>query len=310
MKPTICIANSGHVVVLTSYLQEENICLLNRHLRPSVENANNRCGVLFLFHIDSKCNGLILQWGVQMGNVKWWRNMIKHDFSGKIVLITGSSGAVGSKLLDFFTSHGASTIGTYLDEKSIDITRSKSEGIDLIRCNTMENADLTSLVSTITKKHGRIDILVNTVGGYIGGKSVAQLEEKDWNKMFGLNLLSAFLITKHVLPLMLQSGYGKIIHISSYTGISAQGLDSAYASSKAGLIRFVESVSKEVKDYNLTVNCVLPSIIDTKSNRKMMPDANFKQWVKIDELVNIIAFLGSDDSRAITGSAIPVLKPT
>jgi len=236
--------------------------------------------------------------------------MTKHDFSGKIVLITGSSGAVGSKLLEFFTAHGASTIGTYLDEKSIDITRSKSEGIDLIRCNTTENADVTSLVSTITKKHGRIDILVNTVGGYIGGKSVVHLEEKEWNKMFGLNLLSAFLITKHVLPLMLQSGYGKIVHISSYTGISAQGLDSAYASSKAGLIRFVESVSKEAKDYNLTVNCVLPSIIDTKSNRKMMPDANFKQWIKIDELVNIIAFLSSDDSRAITGSAIPVLKPT
>jgi NAD(P)-dependent dehydrogenase (short-subunit alcohol dehydrogenase family) len=87
-------------------------------------------------------------------------------------------------------------------------------------------------------------------------------------------------------------------------------LDSAYASSKAGLIRFVESVSKEVKDYNITVNCVLPSIIDTKSNRKMMPDANFKLWVKIDELVKIIAFLSSDDSRAMTGSAVPVLKST
>jgi NAD(P)-dependent dehydrogenase (short-subunit alcohol dehydrogenase family) len=245
-----------------------------------------------------------------MSSVKWCRNLIRHDFSGKIVLITGSSGAVGSRLLDFFTSHGATTIGTYLDEKSTDITRSKSEGIDLIQCNTLENADVSSLVGTITKKHGRIDILVNTVGGYIGGKSVIHLEEEEWNRMFGLNLFSAFLITKHVVPLMLQSGYGRIVHISSYTGISAQGLDSAYASSKAGLIRFVESVSKEVEDYDLTVNCVLPSIIDTKSNRKMMPDANFKQWVAIDKLVNVIAFLSSDDSRAITGSAVPVLKPT
>ncbi|MGA7369977.1 MAG: SDR family NAD(P)-dependent oxidoreductase [Nitrososphaeraceae archaeon] len=236
--------------------------------------------------------------------------MIQHDFSGKIVLITGSSGAVGSRLLDFFTTYGATTIGTYRDEMSIDITRSKSEGIDLFRCNTMEDADVTSLVSTISKKYGRIDILVNTVGGYLGGKSVVDLEEEEWNRMFGLNLLSAFLITKHVVPLMLQSGYGKIVHISSYTGISAQGLDSAYASSKAGLIRFVESVSKEVRDYNLTINCVLPTIIDTKSNRKMMPDANFKQWVTIDELVNIIAFLSSDDSRAITGSAVPVHKST
>ncbi len=236
--------------------------------------------------------------------------MIKHDFSSKIVLITGSSGAVGSRLLEFFTSHGATTIGTYLDETKIDITRSKSGGVDLIRCNTMENADVTSLVDSITHKHGRIDVLLNTVGGYIGGKSVVDLEEEEWNKMLGLNLLSAFLITKQVLRLMLQSDYGKIVHISSYTGISAQGLDSAYASSKAGLIRFVESVSKEVKEYNITVNCLLPSIIDTKSNRKMMPDANFKQWVKIDELVDIIAFLSSDDSRALTGSAIPVLKPS
>lgn len=122
-----------------------------------------------------------------MGSVKWWCNLIKHDFSDKIVLITGSSGAVGSRLLDFFTSRGATTIGTYLDKTSIDTTRLKSEGIELIRCNTMENADVISLVSTITKKHGRIDILVNIVGGYLDGKSVVCLEEEEWNKMFGLN---------------------------------------------------------------------------------------------------------------------------
>jgi NAD(P)-dependent dehydrogenase (short-subunit alcohol dehydrogenase family) len=173
----------------------------------------------------------------------------------------------------------------------------------------MENADVTSLVNEITKNHGRIDILVNTVGGYLGGKSIVQLEEEEWNKMFGINLLSAFLITKHVLPLMFKSSYGKIVHISSYTGISAQGLDSAYASSKAGLIRFVESVSKELKERNVTINCVLPSIIDTKPNRQMMPDANFKQWITIDELAAVIAFLCSDDSRAVSGTAIPVLKP-
>lgn len=245
-----------------------------------------------------------------MGFVKWWSNLIKYNFSDKLVLITGSTGAVGSKLLDFFTSHGATTIGTYLGEKKMNITPSGSEGVDLIRCNTTIDSDVSSLVSAISRKHGRIDILVNTVGGYLGGKSVVLLEEEEWNRMFRLNLISAFLITKYVVPLMLQSGYGRIVHISSYSGISAQGFDSAYASSKAGLIRFVESISKEVKDHNLTVNCVLPSIIDTQSNRKMMPDANFKQWVKIDALVTVIAFLCSDDSRAITGSAVPVLKPT
>lgn len=101
-----------------------------------------------------------------------------YEFSNKVVLITGSLGAVGSQVLDFFTSHGATTIGTYLDHKNIDTTRSKSEAIDFIRCNTMNNADVTSLVSTITRKHSRIDILVNTVGGYIGGKCVVDLEEE------------------------------------------------------------------------------------------------------------------------------------
>lgn len=246
---------------------------------------------------------------VQRSSVNWWQvTMTEYDFSGKIVLVTGSSGAVGSRILDFFRSRGASTSGTYLKELSIDRTRSESGPVDFYRCDTMNSADVGSLVSTITKKHGRIDILVNTVGGYIGGKSVVNLEEEEWNKMFGLNLRSAFLITKYVVSSMLRSGYGKIVHISSYTGMSAQGFDSAYASSKAGLIRFVESVSKEVKDHDLTINCVLPSIIDTKANREAMPDANFKQWVAIDDLVNVIAFLCSGDSQAISGSAIPVLK--
>lgn len=297
MEPTIRIANPSHAVVLNNHLQEENICLLNLNLRYFNTSS---CVTGFYFARVKYCRVN------QTSKVNTILN--KSDFSGKIALVTGGSGAVGSTLLDFFTFHGASTVGTYLSESSLDSSRPKSGKADLYRCNTMNNAEVVSLVNTIAKKYGRIDILVNTVGGFIGGKSVVNLEEEEWNKMFGLNLLSAFLITKHVIPLMLRSGYGKIVHISSYTGVSAQGLDSAYASSKAGLIRFVESVSKELKDHNLTINCVLPSIIDTKANREMMPDANFMQWVAIDDLVNVIAFLSSDGSRAISGSAIPVIK--
>jgi NAD(P)-dependent dehydrogenase (short-subunit alcohol dehydrogenase family) len=150
-----------------------------------------------------------------MGFVKWWCNLIKYDFSDKVALITGSTGAVGSQLLDFFTSHGATTIGTYLGEKKMDITPSGSEGVDLFRCNTIIDSDVSSVVNAISRKHGRIDILVNTVGGYLGGKSVDKLEEEEWKKMFSLILVSAFLFTMYVLPLMLQSGYGRIGHISS-----------------------------------------------------------------------------------------------
>lgn len=236
--------------------------------------------------------------------------MVEHDFSNKIALITGGTGAVGSQLLKFFASHGATTIGTYLDENKMNIISSKSQGVDFIRCNTLIDTEVSSLISNIAEKYGRIDILVNTVGGFIGGKSVFQIQEAEWDKMFGVNLKSAFLVTKYVIPLMIQSGYGKIVHISAYTGWTANGFDSAYAASKAGLIRFVESISKELRDQDLNINCVLPSIIDTATSRKAMPDADFNHWVKIEELANIIAFLCSDDSRAITGSAIPAFKPS
>lgn len=234
--------------------------------------------------------------------------MVEHDFSNKIALITGGTGALGSQLLKFFASHGATTIGTYLDESKMNIISSKSQGVDFIQCNTLIDTEVSSLISNIAEKYGRIDILVNTVGGFLGGKTVFQIQEAEWDKMFGVNLKSAFLVTKYVIPLMIQSGYGRIVHISSYTGWTANGFDSAYAASKAGLIRFVESVSKELRDQDLNINCVLPSIIDTETNRKAMPDADAKHWVTIEELANIIAFLCSDDSRAITGSAIPAFK--
>jgi NAD(P)-dependent dehydrogenase (short-subunit alcohol dehydrogenase family) len=99
--------------------------------------------------------------------------------------------------------------------------------------------------------------------------------------------------------------YGKIVHISSRTGIKAEGNDSAYAASKAGLIRFVESISQEVKESNININCVLPTIIDTKANRLAMTDADYSKWINPEDLSNVIMFLCSDYSKIINGSAIP-----
>jgi NAD(P)-dependent dehydrogenase (short-subunit alcohol dehydrogenase family) len=235
--------------------------------------------------------------------------LVEYDFSNKIALIVGGTGAVGSQLLKFFSSHEATTIGTYMDEGKMKSVRSESQGSDFIRCNTLVDTELSYLINKMVEKYRRIDILVNTVGGFLGGKSVIQIEEGDWDNMFAINLKSAFLVSKHVIPLMIQSGYGRIVHISSYTGVSAKGFDSAYAAAKAGLIRFVESVSNETRDHDININCVLPSIIDTEANRKAMPNSDFKQWIKIEELAKVIGFLCSEESHAITGSAVPVLKP-
>jgi NAD(P)-dependent dehydrogenase (short-subunit alcohol dehydrogenase family) len=104
---------------------------------------------------------------------------------------------------------------------------------------------------------------------------------------------------------MLSAKHGKIVHISSRTGLKSDGYDSAYSASKSGLIRLVESISEEVKEHNINVNCILPSTIDTEANRKAMPDSDFSKWVKAGDLANLVLFLCSDEAKVINGAAIP-----
>lgn len=119
---------------------------------------------------------------------------------------------------------------------------------------------------SIIRKYRCINILINVIGGYIGGKNVSELDKKEWDFMMTLNLKSAFLISKHVVLHMVSSKYGKIIHVSSKNGLHSEGYDSDYSASKSGLLRLVESLSNEMKESNINVNCIMPSIIDTLAN--------------------------------------------
>lgn len=229
-----------------------------------------------------------------------------YDFSNKVVLITGGTGALGITLTQRFISSGASTIATYVNEKIEAIKPENKINAELIKADITKEDQVVKLISTIVERFGHIDILLNSVGGYLGGKSVTELDEHEWDFMMNLNLKSAFLISKHVIPVMKSSGRGgKIVHISSRTGLKSEGFDSAYAASKSGLIRLVESISRETQESGINVNCILPSIIDTEANRKAMPKADFSRWVKTDDLANVVLFLCSQEAKVITGAAIP-----
>jgi NAD(P)-dependent dehydrogenase (short-subunit alcohol dehydrogenase family) len=123
--------------------------------------------------------------------------------------------------------------------------------------------------------------------------------------MISINLKSAFLISKHVLTSMKEKKFGKIVHVSSAIGAKANGNDSAYAASKAGLIRLVEPMAEETRNLNININCVLPTIIDTESNRKAMPGSVFSTWIPAEELAKVICFLCSDDAKVINGVSLP-----
>ena len=229
-----------------------------------------------------------------------------HDFSGKVVLITGGTGALGRAVAQAFGTSNAITVVTYIIDEEMKDVKTKIKTIaELVKADITKEDQAKNLLSHVIETYDRIDILVNVVGGYLGGKTVAELDETEWDKMMSMNLKSAFLISKHVIPLMVSAKHGKIVHISSRTGLKSDGYDSAYSASKSGLIRLVESISEEVKEDGINANCILPSTIDTEANRKTMPDSDFSKWVKTEDLANLVLFLCSDEAKLINGAAIP-----
>jgi NAD(P)-dependent dehydrogenase (short-subunit alcohol dehydrogenase family) len=161
-------------------------------------------------------------------------NNIKYDFSNRIVLVTGGTGALGSSITKAFVESNATVISSYIYDKEEPSTQTENKSsIQLIKADITKEEEVDRLVSTVMDKYGHIDILVNVVGGYIGAKSIVELDEKEWDLMMAMNLKSAFFISKYVTRHMIASKYGKIIHISSKKGLHAEGSDSAYAASKS-----------------------------------------------------------------------------
>jgi len=226
-------------------------------------------------------------------------------FTGKVVVITGGTGALGQAVTQAFLQAGARVVVTYTRETEFDALKEKvsaRENLLGLKTNVLDEAS----VKAMTQQAGRIDVLVNTVGGFLGGVSITETTLEQFDKMLALNLKSAFLCCKHVLPLMMQQRSGRIINIGSQGGLQGGEGISAYGASKAGLINFTQSVAAEGKRHNITANAIIPGIIDTPANRQAMPKANFAEWMTSEALAQTILFLASDAAQAINGAIVPV----
>jgi NAD(P)-dependent dehydrogenase (short-subunit alcohol dehydrogenase family) len=241
------------------------------------------------------------------------------NFYDQVILITGGTGALGSKVSESFLNFSPRAIiitfrsETEMQKLKVKILKRRNKEqkenhqtiIEFIKVNITNEDEVKTLISNILEKFGQVHVLANVVGGYIGGKSVCETSEEEWDKMMLINLKSAFLISKHVLISMKKKNFGKIVHVSSATGAKANGNDSGYAASKAGLIRLVESMAEEIRGLNININCLLPTIIDTESNREAMPTSNFSNWIAPEELAKVICYLSSEDAKVINGVALP-----
>jgi len=237
------------------------------------------------------------------------------NFHDKVVLVTGGTGGLGREVAMAFLEAGASLVVTYQRAEEFAALVSAAERIgatlpDGASVDVTDSAAVDKFLSEIIAKRGRLDVLVNTVGGYAGGKNLWEVDARTYDTMLQLNLKAGFVLAQAIVPVMIRQNRGWIVNIASKAAFDHASGGALYAASKAGALAMFDSLAAEVKAYNINVNTVLPSIIDTAANRKAMPGADFAKWPKPDEIARVILFLCSEDGRVIHGAAIPVYGKT
>jgi NAD(P)-dependent dehydrogenase (short-subunit alcohol dehydrogenase family) len=177
-----------------------------------------------------------------------------------------------------------------------------------VQADVTDERSVQALFQKVVDEYNRVDILLNIVGAYKGGNEIVNIKLSDWDHMMDVNLKSAFLCSKTALLYMMKQNYGKIVSVSARIAVEKRfrSKSGAYAVSKAGIIVLTETIAEEVKKYDINVNCIMPSTIDTPDNRRNFPEADFAKWVKPEQIATVILFLVSDDSRIISGACIPV----
>jgi NAD(P)-dependent dehydrogenase (short-subunit alcohol dehydrogenase family) len=224
------------------------------------------------------------------------------QFSNRTVVVTGASGNLGRAVAKAFADLGASLV--LLDVKRGNLQESETQLV--LETNLLDPENVRAAVGKALERSGRIDVLCNIAGAFRMGAPVHETKDADWDFLFGVNARTVLNTARAVVPLMLKAGGGKIVNIGAYAaqrGVAAMG---AYVASKSAVIRLTETMAAELREKNINVNCVLPTIIDTPENRAAMPDADPKRWVAPQDLAALIVFLSSDAARAIHGAAIPV----
>jgi len=223
---------------------------------------------------------------------------MEDGFQGRAVLVFGASGALGSGVAAAFAAAGAAVTGA----DKFPPAGSSPGTIGRETVDVLDDAALRALFDA----HPAPWAVVNTIGGFAPRRPLAELDSAELTGQLELNLVTAALITKHALRVMRSSGEGRIVHTASRAGTVSAGSGFAYSVSKLGVLRLVSMAADEVRGTGITVNCVVPSIIDTPANRAAMPNANHDAWPKVPDVARGYVYLASPAAGLVNGAAIPV----
>src|SRR3954453_13571848 len=220
---------------------------------------------------------------------------------GKVIVVTGALGALGRGVVDEALARGARIASVDHAPTQVPATADLFElgGVDLT-----DAAQARKAIDAAASHFGKIDALINIAGGF-AFETVAEGEPKTWQRMYALNVATALNASRAAIPHLLASGAARIVNIGAFGALQAGSGMGAYAASKSAVHRLTEALAAEYKG-RITVNAVLPSIIDTAANRASMPKSDFSKWVAPRELADVILFLASDAASAVTGALLPV----
>ncbi|MEO8502629.1 MAG: SDR family NAD(P)-dependent oxidoreductase [Acidobacteriota bacterium] len=223
----------------------------------------------------------------------------------KVVLITGAGGALGGTVAEAFRADSRLA----LTDRRMDRLESAYGSWPntlLASCELDAAVEVEGLIAKVVERFGRLDVLVNVAGGFRGGKVAHEAPADELATLLAINTTSVWNACRAAVPAMLRQGSGKIVTIASLNALAGSANVAAYSAAKAATLRLCESVSAEVKEHGVNVNCVLPGTMNTPANRAAMPDTDPRQWVDPRAVAQVVRFLASDAAGAVHGVAIPV----
>ena len=220
---------------------------------------------------------------------------------GKVIVVTGASGALGKVVAATALARGARVAAVDHAPSQVPAT---ADWIELGGVDLTDAAQAKQAIDIVASHFGKLDVLINIAGAFTF-EAVAEGDPKTWQRMYALNVLTALNTSRSAIPYLAVAGSARIVNIGAIGALQAGAGMGAYAASKAGVHRLTEALAAEWKG-KITVNAVLPSTIDTEANRASMPKADFAKWVTAEELANVILFLASDAASAVTGALLPV----
>jgi NAD(P)-dependent dehydrogenase (short-subunit alcohol dehydrogenase family) len=225
--------------------------------------------------------------------------MADTGYAGRTVLLFGATGALGGGLATAFAEAGAAVAGA---DKHLPPPGRRLDGVRYHEVDVLDDAGLADLFGQQPPPWA----VINTVGGYAPHRQLDALDPGELTAQLNLNLVSAALVTKHALAALRRTGEGRIVHTASRAAQVTRGQGFAYSVSKLGVLHLVAMAAAETQGTGITVNCVVPTIIDTPANRAAMPDADHDSWPKVAEIARAYLFLASPQAHLVSGAAIPV----